>query len=231
MIAARKGKCPHCGHDHDAENQEFRRLLSETTAPRAAETGEDAELARFLVAGDLSIMFHDGKGRSLSVEEKVTILNALCASSRPAIIEECARVAASAHWYAHEPLPKCVHAIQALAPGVQNAAVDEMRVQCPKCSKPVNYVYCPYCGANQDAPAPAEVAEGAGEALNDLIRLLEQRYRDMGDTLARKAATALRAAPSLSREEWAVISSALSAYAMGSRAFDALLAKVREAGK
>jgi hypothetical protein len=113
-------------------------------------------------------MFHDGKGRSLSVEEKVTILNALCAASRPAIIEECARVAASAHWYAHEPLPKCVHAIRALAPGGQNAAVDEMRVQCPKCSKPVNYVYCPYCGANQDAPAPSLSREEWG-MLDDIL--------------------------------------------------------------
>lgn len=31
-------------------------------------------------------------------------------------------------------------------------STDEMRIQCPKCSKPVNYVYCPYCGADQEKP-------------------------------------------------------------------------------
>jgi hypothetical protein len=108
-------------------------------------------------------MFHDGKGRSLSVEEKVTILNALCASS-----------------------------------------------------------------------SPTEVAEGEGEALNDLIRLLEQRYRDMGDTLARKAATALRAAPSLSREEWEMLNAVLDDLAdglIGPSGWATLRAKVREWAK
>jgi hypothetical protein len=105
-------------------------------------------------------MFHDGKGRSLSVEEKVTILNALCASS-----------------------------------------------------------------------SPTEVAEGEGEALNDLIRLLEQRYRDMGDTLARKAATALRAAPSLSRKEWGMLLEGINAAVKDGRDWNALRAKVREASK
>jgi hypothetical protein len=136
-------------------------------------------------------MFHDGKGRSLSVEEKVTILNALCASSRPAIIEE--------------------------------------------------------------SPAPAEVAEGAG--LNPIsnapwdeweIDLLIQHIQDplnapwlsgwspMQVKLMLDGLAALRAAPSLTKEEWGMLNAVLDDLAdglIGPSGWATLRAKVREWAK
>jgi hypothetical protein len=99
-----------------------------------------------------------------------------------------------------------------------------------------------YEDALKDRSAPAEVAEGAGEdTLTAEERRIAQIYASARDsypghqesagTLARaclRLERALRAAPSLSREEWQILSAALAVYAMGDANLTALRAKVRE---
>lgn len=36
-------------------------------------------------------------------------------------------------------------------PSETRPMVEDMMLQCPKCEKPVNFIYCPYCGTDQDA--------------------------------------------------------------------------------
>ena len=57
---------------------------------------------------------------------------------------------------------------------------EQMRVQCPKCSKPVNYIYCPYCGADQETssskltPAPSPLG-GLGDIITEYDRIVDGR--------------------------------------------------------
>jgi hypothetical protein len=92
-----------------------------------------------------------------------------------------------------------------------------------------------YEDALKDRSAPAEVAEGAGELAQ---RLLAEADTWKGNSpieqLLREAAAALRAAPSLSREEWGMVLNAIDALYCGpttSPSVEALRSKVREAAK
>jgi hypothetical protein len=175
-------------------------------------------------------------------------------SSRPAIIEECARVLLDTDAFC----PSCGHnrdkssvssidmedgkhecqmcGIQwsesALAPGGQNAAppngpsemgrmIDEKRTVAAPDELRKAY-FEGYEDALKDRSAPAEVAEGAPDM--ELKKLIENApVGDFGNEL--------RAAPSLSREDWQILSAALAVYAMGDANLTALRSKVREASK
>jgi hypothetical protein len=183
-------------------------------------------------------------------------------SSRPAIIEECARVCDEQyekhkHYFSVGPglATACATAIRALAPGGQNAALPsgEFTNRKPEAHGEGPAVAAP-CGPGHDLPcwsidppAPVEVAEGAGEDLRKLALNLpvfdknrNQFTVAMMQVAMEQAANcitdllALRAAPSLSREEWRMVLNAIDALYCGpttSPSVEALRAKVREAEK
>jgi hypothetical protein len=229
-------------------------------APRAAEAGEDKELAAGVLRLTGTIRYlvgiaERGEGRSIRHDETVEsfVLHYVqrLEQGRPAIIAECARELTS---YGERAAASIV---RALAPGGQNAATqvisgdqgacqqDGPRQVPPAVAAPdeLRKAYFEgYEDALKDRSAPAEVAEGAGEdTLTAEERRIAQIYASARDsypghqesagTLARaclRLERALRAAPSLSREEWQILSAALAVYAMGDANLTALRAKVRE---
>jgi hypothetical protein len=222
-------------------------------APRAAEAGEDKELAAGVLRLTGTIRYlvgiaERGEGRSIRHDETVEsfVLHYVqrLEQGRPAIIAECARELTS---YGERAAASIV---RALAPGGQNAATqvisgdqgacqqDGPRQVPPAVAAPdeLRKAYFEgYEDALKDRSAPAEVAEGAGELAQ---RLLAEADTWKGNSpieqLLREAAAALRAAPSLSREEWGMVLNAIAALYCGpttSPSVEALRSKVREAAK
>jgi hypothetical protein len=166
-------------------------------------------------------------------------------SSRPAIIEECARVCDEQyekhkHYFSVGPglATACATAIRALAPGGQNADQCELseclhrlcrcgHAECHHADENVQ-PNCSECQCNGFRElAPAEVAEGA-VAWIEHHKAGDNLNWDRVDHPYAKATPLYRAAPSLSREEWAILGHALDCIDEG---HEALRAKVREAGK
>jgi hypothetical protein len=194
-------------------------------------------------------------------------------SSRPAIIEECARVCDEQyekhkHYFSVGPglATACATAIRALAPGGQNAAYTaaagypleaqsraasaevaegtDLRQQYKNATpeerqRLIHEHDCPKAWAFYDKhaiglkPCPSCLACGKQEP--DPSKWAIKHMELPNIYICETCATALRAAPSLSREEWKVILLSMEFYddraSVWPAGWEALRAKVREARK